>query len=152
MDLQKELADETQRMPAVLMGVASAAIAFSFHETSEREVSWHLLPILCAVLSWGGSFAAGVLFSRNRTSVIKVNMAWNEAEALGDLPKLSDAKRKFKTFADRSALAYSAQQWLMLIGACFYLLGHAWHLVDRPKAETAIDASATLPASDWDTL
>jgi hypothetical protein len=128
MDLHEEYHKETVRMPAVLLGVASAAIGFAFHETSDRTLSLSLLPILAAALCWGGSFAAGVLFSRAYTLGMKANIGLNVAEQAGRAEWQQQAKSMFDRHNRTAGRRYAAQQWLLLIGAGFYLAGHVWHL------------------------
>ncbi len=128
-------------MPAVLLGVASAAIAFAFHETADRGLAWSLVPILGAVLCWAGSFASGVLFSRAYANSIRGNIALNLAEA-ANLDRAPEAKTMFKDWNAKTSRRYAAQQWLLLAGAVLYLIGHAWSIWDASEA-THQPASAT---------
>lgn len=136
MDLYEEHNREIQRMPAVLLGVASAAIAFAFHETADSRFSWSLLPILGAVLCWAGSFASGVLFSRAYASSIRGNIAMNIAEASRP-DRRDEAKEMFEGWNAKSSKRYAAQQWLLLAGAVLYLVGHVWSIWETPQTRTS---------------
>lgn len=129
--LHEEHKAEIGRMPPVLMGVASAAIAFAFHETADRPLTWTLAPILVAVLLWGASFACGVLRSRHSARLIKANIAGNTAIAINYPAGKEQADQLFEAANDMVALYCDAQQWLLLLGAGAYLVGHIWFLSVR---------------------
>ncbi len=131
MDLHQEYHNETVRMPAVLLGVASAAIGFAFHETADRQLDWSLVPALAAVLCWAGSFAAGVLFSRAYAVGMKANIGLNIAESAGNADWQKKAKAAFEGLNTKAARRYSAQQWLLLLGALSYLAGHVWMILEQ---------------------
>lgn len=128
--LHGQHAAEINRMPPVLMGVASAAIGFAFHETAGRPVSWSLAPILAAVLLWGASFAFGVLRSRHSSLLIKANIGLNWATANDYQSGMKEAREMFDAANSRVVFANAAQQWLLLLGALAYLAGHIWFLID----------------------
>lgn len=138
MDLHEIYHQETQRMPAVLLGVASAAIAFAFHQTADRELAWSLMPILVSVLCWSSSFAAGVLFTRAYANGIKSNIAINLAEKAKNDQWRSVAKIKFNGWNEKARIRYAAQQWLLLAGAGIYLAGHTWSIWDASYAQPIV--------------
>lgn len=129
-------------MPAVFLGVASAAIAFAFHETADRELAWPLLPILGAVLCWAGSFASGVLFSRAYAAGIKSNIGMNFAKKSAQADWEAEAKEKFDKANKKAARRYAAQQWLLLAGAGLYLIGHVWLISETSRARLSEATSA----------
>lgn len=131
-------------MPAVLLGVSSAAIAFAFHETADRPLSWSLLPILAAVLSWAGSFASGVLYSRAYAMGIKGNLGLNYAEKAGLAEGRERAKEMFDRWNERAGRRYARQQWLLLLGAVLYLGGHVWLIVEQAQAPTEAKLAASV--------
>jgi hypothetical protein len=130
-DLHEIHHKEVQRMPAVLLGVASAAIGFAFHETADRVPSASLLPLLVAVLAWAGSFTAGVLYSRAYANGIRGNIALNLAEEARNPKWRDDSKAMFEKWNRKASRRYQAQQWLLLTGALMYLTGHVWHIVEQ---------------------
>lgn len=156
MDLHDIYHQETQRMPAVLLGVASAAIAFAFHQTADRELAWSLIPILVSVLCWSCSFASGVLFTRAYANGIKSNIAINLAEQANNDQWRSAAKTKFDEWNEKARRRYAAQQWLLLAGAGVYLAGHTWSIWDasyaRPIATSQPEASCNLVNKDAEHL
>lgn len=121
---------EIGKMPPVLMGMASAAIGFAFHETADRALSWSLAPILAAVLLWGASFAFGVLQSRHSASLIKANIGINWATRNDYAPGKKEGQELFDAANSRVVFANAAQQWLLLFGAAAYLAGHIWFLIE----------------------
>jgi hypothetical protein len=129
--LHEQHLSEIGKMPPVLMGVASAAIGFAFHETADRSLDWSLAPILAAVLLWGASFAFGVLRSRHSASLIKANIGLNWATRNNFEPGKDEGQKLFDAANNRVVFANAAQQWLLLLGAAAYLAGHVWFLIDR---------------------
>lgn len=125
---------ETGRMLPVLMGVASAAIGFAFHETTDRPFDWTLAPILAAVLLWGASFACGVLRSRHSGRLLNANIAVNTAIKINYPDGKAQAQQMFEAANDRMVFFNDAQQWLLLLGAVMYLAGHIWFLAARGAA------------------
>ena len=107
------------------MGVASAAIAFAFHETADRTLAWSLAPVLVAVIFWGASFACAVLRSRESAMVIKANLKMNRGGQEG-----AEGKTLFEAANVKVSRYYDAQQWLILLGAIAYLIGHIWSLAE----------------------
>lgn len=138
-------------MPAVLLGVASAAIAFAFHETADRELAWSLTPILAAVICWASSFASGVLFTRAYANGIKSNIGLNLAEQAQNEKWRLKARTMFDEWNDKARIRYAAQQWLLLAGAGLYLLGHSWSIWEASYAPTPTatqqEASRIKPVS-----
>jgi hypothetical protein len=126
---------ETLRLPPVLMGVASAAIGFAFHETSDRDLAWPLSLALAAVLLWSASFACGVLFSRNYAHATKSNLGLNVAKREGYAHGAALAQAALDKSNTRSSRYYASQQWTLLLGALAYLAGHIWYLSDRPTTQ-----------------
>jgi hypothetical protein len=131
MDLHETHHKEVQRLPAVLLGVASAAIGFAFHETADRASTASLLPILGAVLCWAGSFAAGVLYSRAYANGIRGNIALNIADEARNPDWREKSKTMFDSWNRKASRRYVAQQWFLLAGALLYLGGHIWHIVEN---------------------
>lgn len=117
------------RMPPVLMGVASAAIGFAFHETADRTLSWTLLPALAAVIFWAGSFAFGIRWSSQFAETARANIGIHEAKAIGLPDLVKQSYQYFEKTNDRMTFARGAQQWMLLLGALSYLAGHIWFLV-----------------------
>jgi len=126
--LHEQHAAEIGRMPPVLMGVASAAIGFAFHETADRTLEWSLAPILAAVILWGASFACGVLRSRHSARLIKANIGHNWAIANQFQPAMTASQKVFDDANNQVVIYNDAQQWLLLLGAGSYLAGHIWSL------------------------
>lgn len=119
---------ELARMPPVLMGIATAAIGFAFHETGDRPISWHLLPILIAVILWAGSFALGIRWSSQFAETARANMVIHEAKETGNREIIAQSYEFFDKTNNRMVFARGAQQWLLLLGGLAYLVGHIWHL------------------------
>jgi len=128
--LHEQHTAEIGRIPPVLMGVASAAIDFAFHETADRTLAWSLAPILAAVLLWGASFAAGVLRTQHSARLIKANIGLNWAVAHQFEPGKAEAQSLFDSANTRVVVYNAAQQWLLLWGAAAYLAGHIWSLIE----------------------
>lgn len=126
--LHERYSVETMRMPPVLMGVASAAIGFAFHETASRTLSHSLWPILAAVLLWSISFAAGIKCSQNFAQSLKSNTLLLKAQALGDEAGVAVGEEAHRLSAKKVTFYGDAQQWALLFGALSYLGGHIWHL------------------------
>lgn len=139
---------ETGRMPPVLLGVASAAIGFAFHETADRELTNSLWLVLAAVLSWAVSFGAGVTYSKQLAAAIQGNIALNIAEQARRDDWRTKSKGKFDAANTAASKAYLIQQWALLLGAGLYLAGHIWHLAEaKPKPETYMTSPVKgLPA------
>lgn len=125
MDLHEEYHKETVRMPAVLLGVASAAIGFAFHKTSDRTLSFSLLPLLLPPCA-GEAHSRSAFCSRAPT--LSANIGLNLAEQAGQAAWQQQAKSMFDRHNRTAGRRYAAQQWLLLVGAGFYLAGHVWHL------------------------
>ena len=119
---------EYMRMPPVLMGVASAAIGFAFHETSDRVLDPSLWPVLAAVLLWAASFACGAKGSQHLAHTYKLNSAIIDAQAIGYAEGLRLSREQLEKASVRTGFYLAAQQWLLLFGALAYLAGHVWHL------------------------
>lgn len=134
MNLHEKYHEETIRLPNVLLGVASAAIAFAFHETSDRQLTFSLIPTALAVIAWSLSFAAGVLFSRAYTLGLKGNIALNEADKAAKAAWKAEAQAMFDEWNKKAGRRYAAQQWLLLVGALFYGLGHTWFLIEQESS------------------
>jgi hypothetical protein len=134
--LLEQHAADLGKMPPVLMGVASAAIGFAFHETADRSLGWPLLLPLIAVLLWGISFAFGVRYFSHSARVTKANIGGNWAIRHDYEPGKKEADKLFETGNRRMAFAGAAQQWLLLLGAAAYLGGHIWFIIE--KAQTPL--------------
>lgn len=133
-------------MPPVLLGVASAAIGFAFHETAQRELTQSLWLVLGAVIAWGCSFTAGVIYSGKLAAAIQANIALNIAEDAKRSDWRRTSKAKLDTANNAARRAYAFQQWSLLVGAIFYLAGHVWHLAEeKPKIETHNVEAPTKP-------
>ncbi len=132
--LQEKHATDLGKMPPVLMGVASAAIGFAFHETANRNLDWSLLLPLVAVLLWGMSFAFGVRYFSHSAQVTKANIGLNWAIRNSYEPGKTEANALFDTGNRRMAFASSAQQWLLLFGAAAYLGGHIWFIIEKARS------------------
>lgn len=126
--LHERYAKETLRLHAVLMGIASAAIAFAIHETADQTWSLSIALRLAAILFWGLSFAAGVLFSKNFVSATRANIGMLEAKKIEYVEGAEWSKDEIEKFNSKSSFAYRFQQWTLLFGAIIYLLGHIMHV------------------------
>lgn len=147
--LQERYADEVRRMHGVYLAGAASAIAFAFHQTSDRDLEWPLSATLLAVLLWGSSFASGILANHHLRAGIRANIAVHFAENArrGDWKK--QAEGKFSAANKAAGVWSSAQLWLLLAGACAYLIGHIWYLAERAPhdASTTVTPAAPSPAS-----
>jgi len=128
--LHERYTAETLRLPAVLLGVASAAIGFALHETSGRSWAWSLTPAIGAVLLWGLSFASGVLFFQNFTQGTKANIGLLEAKRIGYAQGEKTSNERIDATNKLASRYYGSQQWCLLAGALAYLVGHLWHIID----------------------
>ena len=134
--LHEKHMQEAGRMPPVLLGVASAAIGFAFHETSDRQLANSLWPVLGAVIAWGISFGAGVIYSAKLAGAIQLNIALNIADQARRADWRAISKEKFDATNVAAGRAYTIQQWALLLGASLYLMGHIWHLAEaKAKAD-----------------
>ena len=127
-EMQKFLHDkyvtETFRMHAVLMGVATAAIAFTFHETADKPWSQPLAIQLVAVVLWAISFVCGISFSKNMVIAIKSNIGLIAAKAINYQGGERISTEGANKANSRASIAYRIQQYALFLGAISYLLGH----------------------------
>lgn len=137
-------ANEVSTQRAFLLGVAASAIAFAIHETSDRSLSWSLLPIAAAVAAWSLSFAGGILHSHSVQIAIAANKAQNYAEKVGDPEDYRRARESFRRANKTAARRYKLQLWSLLAGAIFYIVGQAMHMAENDRAprtpSTAVEA------------
>lgn len=144
--LHQRHAEENRRLHGAFLAGAPAAIAFAFHQTADRTLEWSLLPILFAVLAWGGSFAAGVWASRWLQMAVKANLAINFADRAQQHDLKQQAHQWFTERRDKVTMFQELQLWLLLLGAAFYLGGHIWHLAGSvpPTRIAHADESSTI--------
>lgn len=128
--LHERNTSEYMRMPPVLMGVASAAIGFAFHETSDRALAPSLWPILAAVILWATSFACGARVSHHLARTYKLNASIIEAQTIGYAEGEKMSRAALQKASGRASFYWGAQHWLLLLGALAYLAGHIWHLAN----------------------
>ena len=129
--LQQRHADEGSKLHAVVMGAAASGIAFALYQTSERSLSWSLLPILLAVVAWGCSFAFGILNRRKVMQAIKSNLLRNEAQGRGDQVAFDIAIEYLERHKRWAFLFQEMQLWFLLAGVLLYISGHVWHLTEN---------------------
>lgn len=126
--LRERYTTETLKLPAVLLGIASAAIGFAFHETADRALDGPTIIALSAIGLWALSFASGVLFSQSFTLGIKANIGEIEAQKMGYPEGVEMAKEMFANQRTKSTRFYRWQQYFLLAGALAYLAAHVWRL------------------------
>ena len=139
--LHQRHADEGSKLHAVVMGAAGSGIAFAVYQTAGRNLGWSLLPILLAVLTWGVSFACGIINRRKVMQAIKSNLLRNEAERKGDQIAYDIAIEFIEKHKKAAFLFQEMQLWTLLAGAILYLGGHMWHLEEN----NAKNSRAELP-------
>lgn len=109
------------------MGAAGSGIAFAFHETSDRQLGWSLLPIGIACLAWAGSFACGILHAEQQVRLTNLDQLGARQQLQGD--GLTDEQtRRYKKRSRNASRLFYGQMWTLLAGAFAYGAGHIMHI------------------------
>lgn len=119
-----------------LLAVAASCIALSLKRTTDSKITYSMIPLALAVLSWGFSFFCGCCFLRYASGALAANfklMATRKGEHpdVGNNPQaIAEASKILKKTMEtkiKKTGSFSAWQfrWLIL-GALFFI---AWHVI-----------------------
>ena len=130
-ELRQAHREETGHSSRFLLAMAASAIAFAFHETTDRPLSWSLALVGLAVFGWAISFAAGPRYSSCRAGAYKANLMGLKAGKRGDPVTEAQCYDAAESFNDKGSIAAEVQRWALLAGALLYAIGHVWYLPIR---------------------
>ena len=122
------------RQNTFILAVTGSAIAFALHQTSDRTWSNSLIPVGLALLVWASGFVAGIVNGHAKQTAIKANLIINQAEKANDAERHKIGDDMWKGANRKAQNTYKVQLWALLIGALFYVAGHAMHIWERTPA------------------
>lgn len=121
-----------------LLGICASAVAFAFHETSDRKLTVSLVIIGFAVIVWGLSFTVGIRSAFFHRRAMANNLRWISMKRLAKgLPENFVGKSvedAFKDIAKANTSERDHNRWMeigLAIGALLYMIGHVLHLLGR---------------------
>lgn len=117
-----------------LLAAAGAAIGFAVQKTEELKLSWWLLPVGLATLSWALSFMCGCKNIKFSNATLSANMDYLEFQA-GRHPDPSIPHHMYVQFSKENTLGHSkkAQRYgawqfrFLILGAVFFI---AWRIAE----------------------
>lgn len=134
-ELHKQHREGQQKYTYFLLAVAASAVAFCVQKTTGTKLTWSMLPLGLAVLSWGGSFYCGCKHVLWVQTSIFANYSLLQLQH-GVHPEQPDHPQVLQAAMDgvRSAVKTNIEgavfhgNWqfrLLIIGAVLYLV---WHI------------------------
>lgn len=115
---------------AFLLGISASAIAFTFHSTSDRDLSMSTWLMLGAAAVWAVSFAAGIQKGQKNLDAISYNLAILEAQRIGLMEKAEEGVTKFDSTRKASSRLHLIQLWTLLGGAMIFAAGHIAYMAN----------------------
>ena len=141
LELHKQHQTRQEKYTYFILAVAASAVAFAVQKTSGLKLSWWLMPVAIAVLSWGVSFFFGCK-----------NLVWVQTAlsanynllslSLGVHPEQppnskqqkaaeSGVRKAIKFNVERAELYATWQFRLLVLGAVFFIV---WHILEMYRA------------------
>jgi hypothetical protein len=124
-----------------LLAAAAAAVAYALKLTSSSILSYSMIPLGMAVLSWGLSFFFGCRQLKYIKACISLDfgllkilnrkdleIGTNPQSIANAIDKFMEA---FESNANKASRFESWQFWLLIIGALFFIAGHITEMIIR---------------------
>lgn len=117
----------------LLLAVAASAIALSLKRTTDSKLTYSMIPLALAVLSWGSSFFCGCRYLRCTAGALNANAAiiLLGREQNPENTNIQHARKKQKDYSDRGKLYSELQFYLLICGALFFI---GWHVIGMINA------------------
>jgi hypothetical protein len=118
-----------------MLAAAGACIGFAVTKTQDASLAWRHVPLALAVLSWAGSFMAGIRYLQVVSNLLYSNIGLLRIEAGQEadlhpamIPEVSNwLQGILSQKSDKTGQLSTIQVRLLVIGAVCFL---AWHLLE----------------------
>jgi len=110
-----------------LLAAAAAALALSIQMTTGSPLTWSLVPLGLAVLSWACSFYFGCIHLTKTQAFLRVNVIGLLTSPNRAPRDTEQIRSKMEDHANAAGEAADRQFRLLILGAVLFI---AWHLVE----------------------